>query len=345
MINFFQVELIDKLWSMVNSGEKILIVGHTNPDGDAMGSVTAMRQFLLSKNKESCIAFPNDYPDYLSFLDQDKKILIYKNNKSLVDAFLIDCDLVIALDFNQLKRIDELEKSVRMSGAKKILIDHHPSPEEGTFDLIISTTETSSTCELLYWLLVSIEERLNAKNHSKLSIDIADSLYVGLMTDTNNFSNSVLSSTFRMASDLLLLGIDKEKLQHYVFGGFTESRMRLLGYLLQKKMVLIPEYGAGYIILTKDEQKKFNFNEGDSEGFVNMPLNIRGINISALFTESEGNIRVSLRSIDSFSVNKLAREFFNGGGHERAAGGKLFIPISEIPSFFELSLKTSFEAL
>ncbi|MEN6618940.1 MAG: bifunctional oligoribonuclease/PAP phosphatase NrnA [Rikenellaceae bacterium] len=342
MIDFFQKELIERLWNLTSSARQILIICHTNPDGDAMGSVTAMKHFLSSKKISSQIAVPNNYPDYLGFLDSDKKIMIYKNERDAVENYLSVCDLIIALDFNQLKRVDEMEKSIRSSKAKKILIDHHPSPEKAPFDLVISTTETSSTCELLYWLLISAKEFMNGKEPEKLNMETASSLYVGLMTDTNNFSNSVFSTTFQMASNLLSLGIDKEMLQHHVFGGFTESRMRLLGYLLQKKMIILPEFGAGYIILTKEEQGEFDFNEGDSEGFVNMPLNIRGVTISALFTESEDNIRVSLRSIDDFSVNNMARRFFNGGGHERAAGGKLFIPIGKVPEYFEKCLKKIF---
>lgn len=339
MIYYSRKEQIDKLWSIISSSGQILIIAHTNPDGDAMGSVTALKHFLSSKKINSRIVVPNNYPDFLGFLDADKNILIYKNDKTVVDTYIAGCDLIVALDFNQLKRVDDLESRIRESRARKILIDHHPSPEEEPFDLVISTTETSSTCELLYWLLIAVDKLIDKDNPAKLTPDTAGSLYVGLMTDTNNFSNSVMSTTFRMASDLLSLGVDKEKLQHYVFGGFTESRMRLLGYLLQKKMVILPEMGAGYIILTKKEQDEFEFSEGDSEGFVNMPLNIRGVTISGFFTESEGHIRVSLRSIDDFSVNDLAKRFFNGGGHERAAGGKLFIPISEVPEYFEKSIE------
>lgn len=339
MTDFFDKEQIDKLWRLISSARKILIISHTNPDGDAMGSVTAMKHFLRSKKIDSLIVIPNCYPDYLGFLDKDKDIQVYKTQKIAVDEYLSECDLIIALDFNQLRRVDDLENVLRNSDAKKILIDHHPEPEKEYFDLVISTTETSSTCELLYWLLISMERSINSENPEKLDILTASSLYVGLMTDTNNFSNSVFGSTFQMASDLLLLGVDKEMLQHYVFGGFTESRMRLLGYLLQKKMIILPELGAGYILLTKEEQQEFDFAEGDSEGFVNMPLNIRGVSISALFTEDTDNIRVSLRSIDDFSVNDMAKIFFNGGGHERAAGGKLYMPIDKVPEYFVDSLK------
>jgi len=339
MTDFLDKEQIDRLWYLISSARKILIISHTNPDGDAMGSVTAMKHFLASKKIDSLIVVPNCYPEYLGFLDEDKDIQIYKTQKTIVDQYLADCDLIIALDFNQLKRVDDLEKILRSSDARKILIDHHPDPENDYFDLVISTTEISSTCELLYWSLISVESSANRENPTKIDIKTASSLYVGLMTDTNNFSNSVFGTTFQMASDLLMLGIDKEKLQHYVFGGFTESRMRLLGYLLQKKMVILPELEAGYIVLTKEEQKQFDFAEGDSEGFVNMPLNIRGVSVSALFTESTDNIRVSLRSIDDFSVNDMAKNFFNGGGHERASGGKLFMSVDKVPEYFVESLK------
>ncbi|MFA5850771.1 MAG: DHH family phosphoesterase [Bacteroidales bacterium] len=339
MTDILEKEQIYTLWSLISSARKILIISHTNPDGDAIGSVTAMRHFLSTKKNDSVIVVPNCYPDYLEFLDKDKEILIYKNQKAAVDEYLSECDLIIALDFNQLSRVDDLEKILRRSDAKKILIDHHPDPENEYFDLVISTTEISSTCELLYWSLLAMERYANRDNPDKLNLLTASSLYVGLMTDTNNFSNSVFSTTFQMAADLIMLGIDKEKLQHYVFGGFTESRMRLLGYLLQKKMVILPELEAGYIVLTKEEQQQFDFAEGDSEGFVNMPLNIRGVSVSALFTESADNIRVSLRSIDDFSVNDMARNFFNGGGHERASGGKLFMPIEKVPEYFIESLR------
>ncbi|OFY38604.1 MAG: hypothetical protein A2X18_00195 [Bacteroidetes bacterium GWF2_40_14] len=339
MTDFLDKEQIDRLWCLISSARKILIISHTNPDGDAMGSVTAMKHFLASKKIDALIVVPNCYPDYLNFLDEDKDIQVYKTQKAAVDEYLSECDLIIALDFNQLNRVDDLEKILRKSDAKKILIDHHPDPEKDYFDLVISTTEISSTCELLYWSLMAMEKSANREHPAKIDIKTASSLYVGLMTDTNNFSNSVFGTTFQMASDLLMLGIDKEKLQHYVFGGFTESRMRLLGYLLQKKMVILPELEAGYIVLTKEEQEQFDFAEGDSEGFVNMPLNIRGVSVSALFTESADNVRVSLRSIDDFSVNDMAKNFFNGGGHERASGGKLFMPIDKVSEYFVESLK------
>lgn len=336
MKDFFSKEQIGRLSELFSAANEVVILSHTNPDGDAIGSVVAMKRFLALEGKQSTIIIPNKHPEYLSFLDPGGEILVYKENRSRAENIIKSCDLIMALDFNQLSRIDELEQIVRESLSHKVLVDHHPSPEMGPFDIVFSETEISSNCELLYWLF-------NTLRDGDLPLGVAEPLYVGMMTDTNNFANSVLASTFRMASNLIDAGVDKERLQHLVFGGFSESRMRLMGYLLSERMTVLPDVEAGFIMLSKEDQERFSFAEGDSEGFVNIPLSIKGINISALFTESEGVVRVSLRSSNDFSVNKMARRFFNGGGHERASGGKLFIPFDRVADYFVESLNKCVE--
>jgi len=339
MKSYFDDEIVNDILKAVDLAKNIVIITHSNPDGDAIGSVTAFEGYLSSKGKESIIVVPNQYPDYLSFLDKGKKIHIDEENPGKTKLYMDRADLIVALDFNQLKRVDDLEIHVRDSKAVKILIDHHPGPESEAFNFVVSTTEVSSTCELLYWLI----KKMDHGSKSAMPYIVAKSLYVGMMTDTNNFSNSVHSSTFRMAYDLLEAGVDKETLQLKVFGGFSEERMRLMGHALLNKMIILKEYGAGFIILTKEELDQFGYCEGDTEGFVNMPLNIKGVTISALFSEKEDHIRVSLRSSDDFSVNKFSKKYFNGAGHERAAGGKLYIPVGEVPQYFEKSLKAMFD--
>jgi phosphoesterase RecJ-like protein len=336
MNDFLAKEQVDFFSQLISSANEIVILGHTNPDGDAIGSVVAMSRFLKLSGKSVNVIIPNKYPDYLSFLDENGEILIFSNCKKKSSDLISNCDLLIALDFNQLSRIDDMEGLVRECKAPKILIDHHPSPESDSFDLVISKIETSSNSEILYWLFFSLLG-------GKISLEVAEPLYVGMMTDTNNFANSVLPSTFRMASDLMEKGVDKERLQYLVFGGFSEARMRLMGYLMSEKMVILYDLEAGYIMLSKYDQNRFGFNEGDSEGFVNIPLSIRGINVSALFTEGDNYVRVSLRSKNDFSVNSMARRFFNGGGHERAAGGKLFIPFDQVENYFTESLKICYD--
>ncbi|OJV19583.1 MAG: hypothetical protein BGO30_06860 [Bacteroidetes bacterium 41-46] len=323
----------------VNSSSNIVIVTHTNPDGDALGSVVALSSYLARQGKTTTIVIPNPYPKNLKFLDPRGDVLIHTRRRVAAERAIKFADLLIALDFNQLKRIDELEPIVRASASKKILVDHHPQPEMEAFDLVISNTEVSSTCELLFWLIREIE----GGSVSSIPDISAQSLYVGMMTDTNNFSNSVEAGTFLMSYELLLHGVDKETLQLKVFAGFTEERMRLMGHSLLNKMKILPELGAGYIVLTKEELERYKFAEGDTEGFVNMPLNIFGITISALFTEKEEHIRVSLRSSDNFSVNQFSRRYFNGAGHERAAGGRLFMAVEDVGKYFEESLRKELE--
>lgn len=330
-------EYINELREMLFNASNVLIVSHSNPDGDAVGSVCAMYGYLKNRGVKCSVALPDTYPDYLSFLDPHREIYLYSEEPLVVENLFSAADLIIGLDFNQLSRVGGMAAVFERSTARKVLIDHHPNPNNESFNLVFSDTEVSSTSELLYWILNALEG-----GYSSLSGGTANALYTGMMTDTNNFANSVNSNTFTMASHLLSLGVDKEWLQHSVFGGFSEKRMRLMGHILLNKMVILEEFSAGYITLSLEEQREFEFSEGDSEGFVNLPLNIKGVNISALFTERPDQIRVSLRSVNNFSVNRLSQSCFNGGGHERAAGGKLFIPLSQVPEYFEKCIRNGY---
>jgi bifunctional oligoribonuclease and PAP phosphatase NrnA len=341
MTGYLKRNSAEEFREAVDKAKLIVILTHTNPDGDALGSVTAMSSYLKFRGKACRVVVPNPFPKNLAFMDKDRKILINNRHTDAVKDVFSRADLLIALDFNQLKRVDDVEPLIRNSNASKVLIDHHPDPENSAFDLVISNTEVSSTAELLFWLIRTLEGG-SVKN---LPAECAQALYVGMMTDTNNFANSVAAGTFKMSYELLDMGVDKETLQLKVFGGFSEGRMRLLGHSLLNKMKILHEFGAGYIILTREELEKFSFSEGDTEGFVNMPLNINGITVSALFTEKDGHIRVSLRSANGFSVNRFSRKYFNGAGHERAAGGKLFIPVGEVGEYFEKCLALEQDSL
>ncbi|MCI1720565.1 MAG: bifunctional oligoribonuclease/PAP phosphatase NrnA [Bacteroidales bacterium] len=329
----------EKFVQLVSGVKRILLVGHTNPDGDSIGSLSGTKAFLREMLPDTAVTavVPTDFPDFLKFMDPRGEVVNYIDNPKRVTMEVKSADVIICLDFNGLGRIDFLGELIEKSSAKKILVDHHPQPDT-IFDLSFSTTDVSSTCELVYWLLKKIASRKGVK----MNAEACNSLYVGMMTDTNNFSNSVFPSTFKMAGELMEAGIDKEALQYKVLSCFSENRMRLMGFMLLKKMKIFPELKAACMILDKETKDKFNFKDGDAEGFVNLPLNIAGVEISALFTESEHFIRVSLRSKGDFSVNKLGRKFYNGGGHERAAGGRLYIPVGSIEKYFKDSLRHSF---
>ena len=144
----------------------------------------------------------------------------------------------------------------------------------------------------------------------------------GMTTDTNNFSNSVYPSTFGMASQLLAAGVDRDAIIDSLYTNYRETRFRLMGMLLKDRMTITP-WGTAYMIINKDIAAEYDIKEGETEGFVNMPLGIRKVRMSFLLKEEDDRFRVSVRSKKGISANRCAAEFFNGGGHEQAAGGKL----------------------
>ncbi len=140
-----------------------------------------------------------------------------------------------------------------------------------------------------------------------------------------------------MVADLLEKGIDKDDIFRLVYDNYSADRMRLLGFSLNEKMVVIPEYKTAYIALTREELARYNHVTGDTEGFVNLPFSIKGIIVTALFLEKEDYIKISFRSRGDFEINKFAEKHFNGGGHKNAAGGEAYMSLDEtIKTFVNL---------
>lgn len=322
----------------------MVVVSHFKPDGDAVGSLMACCNYLRSRGKAVTPVLPSPLVDYLGFVAPEGcGLLVYQGNESAVDTALSDADAIVCLDFNNLSRTEYLESQISGSRAIKVLIDHHASQDGTQFDLVYASTEVSSTCELLFHILMQMPDVAGDVN--RIGMDVANPLYVGMMTDTNNFANSVSPFTFEMGAELLRRGVDKNALQFAVLNNHSEHRMRMMGHLLKDKMQILEGYGAAFMILTAEEKRRYSFCPGDSEGLVNMPLTIAGVNISAFFTEcpDDGYVRVSLRSRPGTDVNALASRFYNGGGHVNAAGGRLYIKTDEIPAYFLNSLQSFFQ--
>lgn len=325
-----------ELDKIVGMSENIVIITHVNPDGDAIGSVTSMYHYLKGRGKEPIIIIPNKYPSFLSFLDKDSVIKVYNVDKVKCNRYIEGADLIIALDFNTSARVDAAESSFLQSKAYKVLIDHHLNPQREIFNLLISDIEVSSTCELIFWLLMS-SDNIN-RDCRNITLECAESLWTGMITDTNSFSNSLFSSTFEMALHLTERGVDVDKIRQYLFGEYSESRVKLMGKAIFENMKIDQNLRGGYIILSLKDLENFDYMPGDTEGFVNIPLSIAGVDISALFFESDGFIRVSFRSRNGFSANEFSSLYFNGGGHDMAAGGRLYMPIDQVEDFFISSL-------
>ena len=235
-----------------------------------------------------------------------------------------------ALDFNAFHRTDRMENVLTASKARKILIDHHLNPDRSVFDLTFSETEISSASELLYQILIRTSRI--GMDATLLPPQSATALMTGMTTDTNNFSNSTYPSTFLMASDLLAAGVDRDAILSHLYNQFGENRLRVMGHMM-KDLLTITEDGVAYIVLDKADQARYNVAEGDTEGFVNMPLSIAKVRMSILAKEDDGKIRISVRSRKGTSANGCARTYFNGGGHENAAGGKLELPFHEVEEY------------
>lgn len=317
---------ISLLESMTRQSERPVIITHMKPDGDAIGSTTAMFIYLRSSGGNPVLVLNDTYPDNLSFLVTDdirEHLAIFEEKPEEAKKAIKEADLIICLDFNAFHRTDNLEDSLAGSTGKKILIDHHLNPDREHFDLVFSETETSSASELLYHILMATE---TISGHAgNLPEGCAEALMTGMTTDTNNFANSVYPSTLRMASALLEAGVDRDAILNRLYNQFSENRLRLMGHMM-KDLLTITEDGVAYIVLDRKTQESYCVSEGDTEGFVNMPLSIASVRMSLLLKEDGDRIRVSIRSKKGTSANMCARKHFNGGGHENAAGGRLYIP-------------------
>jgi bifunctional oligoribonuclease and PAP phosphatase NrnA len=314
------------------NSSNILLICHINPDGDAIGSQLALYHYLASKSIHSEMLSPNNLQEFLKWMDGSEKINIFISERKKCKKLIEDADLIVMFDFNHSNRLGMAEEFVLKSKAKKLIIDHHLNAEDFV-DLIISDHTKCSTSELLHEIVQSIN------GESFLNKPYAEAIYVGIITDTGNFEHGAYTgNTFRIVADLIDSGIEKDRIFNLVYNNFSADRMRLQGHALDRRMVVLPEFRTAYIYLTKADMSEYNYKKGDTEGFVNMPLSIKGIDFTALFVEKDGFVKLSFRSRGSFSVSDFAAVHFKGGGHRNAAGG-------EHPDTLENSIRYFLEVL
>ncbi len=317
-----------ELAKLLESSANILLISHINPDGDTIGSQLALYKYLLTKGKIASMISPNYLQEFLKWMDGSDLVKIFIKERAFCKKLIRDADLIIMVDFNQPNRMGEAEKYVRLSGAPKVIIDHHIDPHN-IADLLISDTSKCSTAELVHELITIMNGR------PFLDKSYAEDIYVGIITDTGNFEYGTYSgSTLRLVADLLETGIEREKILRSVYYNFTADRMRLQGLALNKRLVVMPEYSAAYIYLSMEDLSAYNHVNGDTEGFVNLPLSIKGIRFSVLFIEKENFVKMSFRSRGNFAVNEFATKYFSGGGHLNASGGEFHGTLESAVSYF-----------
>ncbi|MGM9800203.1 MAG: bifunctional oligoribonuclease/PAP phosphatase NrnA [Muribaculaceae bacterium] len=325
---------IDNLRQLIDGARNIVITTHLSPDGDALGSSLALCRVLAKMGKNVRVVTPDVPTATLMFLPGVKDVLAYTKYGELVEMLFGAANLIICLDFNDAHRVDRMEHLLLKSRAAKVMIDHHKNPSDFTV-LTISHPEISSTCMLLYRVLF----QLGLSN--MIDKTVAECIYTGMMTDTGNFSyNSQDPDLYIVISDLLRRGINKDELYRLAFNVKKESQLRLNGYAIDQKLTVYPEHHAASIVLTMEELAKYSYENGDTEGLVNVPLAIPGVEYVAFIREGKEYMKISMRSVGDVPVNKFCSDYFNGGGHINAAGGEYYGTLAEAVSKFEEALPT-----
>ena len=325
-------ESIQRAKKLVNQFDKIVIIAHVSPDGDALGSSLALYHFLIELDKQANVIVPNEFPDFLSWMKGAHDIIIHEKSKSIAEETIEAAELIFCLDFNVLSRIGQLAPLVGQSSAKKVMIDHHLNP--GDFcDVIISYPNISSTSELIFRFIcrMGMFEYLNKT--------CAESIYTGMMTDTGAFTyNSNSPEVYYIISELLQKGIDKDAIYSRVYNTYSEFRIRMMGFVLYNKMKILHDYKTSLITLSNEELQQFNRKKGDTEGFVNIPLSIEDVVFSVFIREDKDMVKISFRSKGSFPCNQVASDLFGGGGHLNAAGGEFYGSLEEAAGLVENAL-------
>lgn len=323
MKNIFTNDKISKFFSLIDSSERIVILAHTNPDGDAIGSGLGLLRALRGKFTDKKIRFyvPNDMPQSLKFLDNKRDVEVFAASKNESTAYIAAADLIIMVDFNDPTRLEGMSAALdRNFFASKVLVDHHLNAKQ--FDINFHSAESSSTALLVYYLVEAMG--------IKLTQEIGEPLYSGMLTDTGGFMFSNLCpELYRAVANISETGVNLVRINREIFNTQSEERVRLNSYLLSNKLTIIKEHRSAYITLDQEEKLEHNYQIGDTEGLVNVPQTIEGVDFSTLLIENKDHIKLSLRSLTDIDVNAIANEHFNGGGHKNAAGGKFYGTMDE----------------
>lgn len=307
---------IEAFREAISRPQRIVITTHIKPDADALGSSLGLANYLISKGHSVQVITPTNYPSFLNWMSGNDGVLIFKDGGEKQSAELVsNADLIFCLDFSSLNRIEELGALVQQSPAKKVLIDHHLDPEDFA-DFTLWNTNAAATAELVYELIKQMDDL------DKITPDIAECLYAGIMTDTGSFKHSSTSSNVhRIVADLIDRGADISVVSKLIYDNNSLSRLKLIGFALADRLTVFDNLKVAYITLSNEDLNRFDYQTGDTEGLVNYALSIKGIAMAAIIIEREDKVKLSFRSFGNVAVNDLARKYFSGGGHKNAAGG------------------------
>ena len=329
-----QDTIVHTLEDLRASSGKIVITTHHKPDGDAMGSSLGLYHYLKSAGINSQVITPTDYAEFLHWLPGNDTVMVYEADKPKSKELIDAAEYVFCLDFNALGRINDMGDYIQHSDAKLIMIDHHQDPQDFDDERFVEIG-ASSACELIYKY---VEKHLDSSHMNK---DMGECIYTGLITDTGSFRfGSTTSSTIRTAADLMDIGVVPATIYNRLFDQNRLDRLQLLGYFLANKIELIEDGKVALAHFTSEELRRYNVITGDTEGFVNYGLSIKGVQLSALIIDRDYLVKMSFRSTDIFPCNEFSAEYFKGGGHKNAAGGASEDTLANTLNKFKESIKT-----
>lgn len=325
--NLLDDKQLTQLMMLLKGATRCVVCGHVSPDGDAMGSCLSWAEYLRKINIDTTVVMPTHCPDFLKWLPGANQVVYHHDKPAEVQALLDNADLVCCIDFAAASRVQGMQSMLESCKAKRLVIDHHTSPDESfATGMLISNPDASSASEMVFRL------SLQLGGWRMMSRSGAACIYCGIMTDTGNFAWSANNpELFQIISMLMMKHIDRDHIYRNVYYSYSEDRLRFTSYILSNNLRTYENGRAALFTINREEMERFHYIRGDAEGLVNQPLQIRGMRLSISLredTEREA-IRVSLRSVDDFPCNKMAADFFNGGGHLNASGGELPFPMEE----------------
>ena len=332
--NIFKENDVERLKETIRDNHFFVLTCHAGPDGDALGSTLSMAHYLGALGKEAVVVVPDAYPDFLAWMPASQEIVRFDKSREKAELMIAAADVIFAMDYNALSRVDDMGGLIGKAKAVKVLIDHHLQPDHFC-DLAFSYPHLSSTCEVVFRLVLAMD------GYDVLTKAACECIYAGMMTDTGCFSyGPCTQEVYLIISMLIQKDINKDRIYNKVFNNYSEGRLRLMGYVLYDKLRVYAGSRSSLITLSREEMARFDFNKGDTEGLVNIPLQMKNVYFSAFLREDTEKdlIRVSLRSQGTFPCNKFAAQYFNGGGHLNASGGQFYGTLQEAVEVFEKAL-------
>ena len=322
------------------AAKQIVIITHTRPDGDAIGASLGLATFLRHKSHTVKIITPSAHPAFLNWLPGMESVCCYNPNKPTEALEVISqAELIFCVDFGCLQRAEQLGDAIKKASARKIIIDHHQEIEDFA-DTVFWNPQATSSAELVYELIIALG------GDQYIDTELAECLYTGILTDTLCFTTpNTTPRSHVIAAELLKKDIDIAKINTFIYGSHSLSRLKLLGFVLSKRLTVMKAHKTAYIVIKAADAKYFNLQTGDTEGIVNYALSLKGIVLAALIKEKDGKISLSLRSTGDIPVNTWAKEYFNGGGHKNAAGGVSHLSLEETIRNFEDLVKAKHSIL